>query len=206
MAFGITEARLNQEKYRACCRLPIALLFSIPPPLSASSSSSSCLSLSPPSFPSLPLLLLLPPLLHITFLYDFHSGLSWDILTTTERALGIKCILKGPGFTFPPDATAGDTYMCMHVSAVPPASTLHTPPGWKGRWSAHTQEPQHVVQEWSRGKRLCWASLSHRGGFSGWQRDSVRWGSTGLFAPSAWDAEDSWEVLVDWLVPGRYCK
>ena len=32
---------------------------------------------------------------------------------------------------------------------------------------------------------------------------SVRRGSTGLFAPSAWDAEDSWEVLVDGLVPGR---
>ena len=63
-------------------------------------------------------------------------------------------------------------YLC--VSCTSSLHTAHTSRFWKGHWSAHTQEPQHMVQEWNRGKRLCWASLSHRGGFSGWTKSQCK--------------------------------
>ena len=153
MAFGLTEERLNQEKYQASSQLPIALVFSIPlpfllPPLPPPA----CLFLLPLFLPpcfSFFSLLFLPPLLHIRFLYDLHSKLSWDALTTPDCALGMKCILEGPGFTFPqmPHLV---TRMCICICQLY-LHTAHTSGLWKGRWSAHTQEPQHMVQEWSQG-------------------------------------------------------
>ena len=145
----------------------------LPPP--SLSSSSSCFSLSSASF-SFP-----------SSLFSSSSSFSYQVPLWFSQQTILRCphyTRVCPGNKMHPRGTRFHisprchiwwhlhVYLC--VSCTSSLHTAHTSIFWKGHWSVHTQEPQHMVQEWNRGKRLCWASLSHRGGFSGWTKSQCK--------------------------------